>query len=543
METVWIYDTTLRDGAQKEGLSLSVDDKIKIARRLDELGVHYIEGGWPGSNPKDIQFFQSMKKEPLKNAKLAAFGSTRRKGVDAEKDLGLEQLLEAETPVITLVGKSWDLHVDEVLRATRDENLAMISDSIAHLVSHGREVHFDAEHFFDGYQANADYALKTLVAAAQGGAEFLVLCDTNGGTLPGAVGRVVKEVETKLVESGWENLKLGMHAHNDGDCAVANSLAAIEAGCSQVQGTTNGYGERCGNANLMCIIPSLMLKMKRAAISDKQLATLTEAAHFVADIANVNLPSSSPFVGESAFAHKGGLHVDGVMKADGSFEHIAPSSVGNEQRVVVSELSGKSTIAIKARDIGLEQAEDPEWIGAMLRMVKDLEHKGYHFEAADASFELLMLREAGKFDPSFALESYRVVMEEFGREWQPTTGLSAAHVSSIQTEAVVKLHVGGERVIAMAEGNGPVNALDQGLRRALEQAYPLIHGIKLTDYKVRALADSAGTGSVVRVLIESSDGDKTWGTVGVSENIIEASWNALVDSIEYGLLRINGADK
>jgi len=543
METVWIYDTTLRDGAQKEGLSLSADDKIKIARRLDELGVHYIEGGWPGSNPKDIQFFQSMKKEPLKTAKLAAFGSTRRKGTDVEKDLGLEQLLEAETPVITLVGKSWDLHVDEVLRAARDENLAMITDSIAHLVKAGREVHFDAEHFFDGYLANPDYALQTLHAAAQGGAEFLVLCDTNGGTLPSDVGRVVTEVSTKLKEAGYKSFRLGIHAHNDGDCAVANSLAAVEAGCLQVQGTTNGYGERCGNANLMSIIPSLMLKMKRAAISDAQLATLTEASHFVADIANVNLSSSSPFVGESAFAHKGGLHVDGVIKADGSFEHIAPSSVGNEQRVVVSELSGKSTIALKARDIGLEQAEDPEWIGRMLRMVKDLEHKGYHFEAADASFELLMLREAGQFDPSFALESYRVVMEEFGREWQPTAVLSAAHVSSIQTEAVVKLHVGGERVIAMAEGNGPVNALDQGLRRALEQAYPLIHGIKLTDYKVRALADSGGTGSVVRVLIESTDGDKTWGTVGVSENIIEASWNALVDSIEYGLLRITGADK
>lgn len=514
---VTLYDTTLRDGTQREGMSLSVDDKLRIAARLDDLGVHYIEGGFPGSNPKDIEFFERAGKLTLANAVITAFGTTCRKGVAADVDEGLSALLDTGCSALCIFGKAWDLHVTETLNASLEENLRMVRDSVAHLKAAGRTVFFDAEHFFDGYAANASYALDVCRAASGAGADAVVLCDTNGGAMPQVVARVVAEVRAEL-----PGVALGIHAHNDGGCAVANSLVAVDAGCEQVQGTANGYGERAGNADLMSIIPALVLKMGDRCISEDQLRLLTEVSHFVAETANIAPNPHQPYVGASAFAHKGGVHVSAAARLSTAYEHIDPASVGNLARVVVSELAGRASLTMKAAELGIDLTGDQETVSRVLDGIKDLEHRGYSFETADASLEVMLKKEIGTYRPFFTLESFRCLMEkrEDGR---------------VMTEATVKIHVGGRRYIATAEGNGPVNALDGALRLAIGEFYPTLADIELSDFKVRVLDESKGTGAVTRVLIESEDGVKTWGTVGVSENIIEASWEALVDSIEFGL--------
>ncbi len=514
---VTIYDTTLRDGLQQEGLSVSVDEKVRIALRLDELGLHFIEGGFPASNPKETEFFERMERERLRHAVLAAFGTTRRKGARADADPGLRVLADAATPVVTIVGKTWGLHLRAVLRVSRDENLRMIADSVGFLVAQGKRVIFDAEHFFDGWADDAAYALRTLRAAYEAGAELLCLCDTSGATLPPTLQRVVTEVAGDL------DAPLGVHCHNDADCAVANSLVAVAAGAVQVQGTMNGYGERCGNANLTSIIPGLVLKMGLPVVSDEQLERLTETANFVAEVVNLSPSAHQPYVGRSAFAHKGGLHVAAVEAMPQTFEHIDPARVGNEQRVLISELSGKGAVLRKARELGFALDPDDERVGSALRHLKQKEHEGYHYEAADASFDLFLHDELGGRRPLFRLESFRVIVEkrEDGR---------------VATEATVKVHAGGERVVATGEGNGPVNALDNALRLAIVRKYPHLGEIDLVNYKVRILDEDKGTGAITRVLLDASDGERTWGSIGVSENIIEASWLALVDSIEYGML-------
>lgn len=511
-----LYDTTLRDGAQREGLSFSVDDKLKIASKLDELGIHYIEGGWPGSNPKDIDFFLRATKHEFQNAKLVAFGSTRRKNIQAAEDSNLQALVQAGTPVVCIVGKSWDVHVTSVLVTTLDENLKMISDSVSFLKKHGFELIYDAEHFFDGYRNNPDYALKTIKVAEEAGADWIVLCDTNGGRLPLEIQKIIQEVKMKI------RLPLGIHAHNDSECAVANTIVAVEEGATQVQGTINGYGERCGNANLVSIIPSLVLKKGIDCIARDKLPLLTEVAHYVSEIANVAPDAHQPYVGESAFAHKGGLHVSAILRQRGAYEHIDPATVGNVQRVLVSELSGTTTVVERAKELGIDLSDKPEKVSDILKKLKKREHEGYHYEAADGSFGLFLMKNIGMYRPLFKLESYEVSIDR-GRS------------GKFEAEAIVKLRVKGKRLMEVAEGNGPVNALDRALRKALGSAYPGLSEIKLTDYKVRVLDEKKGTAAMVRVLIESSDGENVWGTVGVSENIIEASWEALVDSIEYGL--------
>ncbi|MDO8847576.1 MAG: citramalate synthase [Coriobacteriia bacterium] len=514
---VTLYDTTLRDGTQREGMSLSVDDKLRIAARLDDLGVHYIEGGFPGSNPKDIEFFERAKSLKLNTATITAFGTTCRKGVPAADDEGLRTLLETGCEALCIFGKSWDLHVTEALNATLDENLRMVRESVAHLKAAGRTVFFDAEHFFDGYAANAAYALEVCREAAAAGADAVVLCDTNGGTLPHAVARVIAEVSAVL-----PGVSLGIHAHNDGACAVANSLVAVEAGCTHVQATANGYGERAGNADLISIIAGLVLKMDDDCISADQLRLLTEVSHFISETANVAPNPHQPYVGASAFAHKGGVHASAAARLPEAYEHIDPARVGNLARVVVSELAGRASLTMKAAELGIDLAGDQATVARVLDGIKDLEHKGYSFETADASLEVMLKKELGTYEPFFTLESFRCLMEkrEDGR---------------VMTEATVKIHVGGQRMIATAEGNGPVNALDGALRLAIGRRYPALDDIELTDFKVRVLDEKKGTGAVTRVLIESGDGEKSWGTVGVSENIIEASWEALVDSIDFGL--------
>lgn len=512
---VYIYDTTLRDGAQREGMSLSVADKLKIAQKLDELGVHYIEGGFPGSNPKDAEFFKLIKNYSLK-AKIVAFGGTRKKGGTAATDKNIKALLDVETPTVCLVGKAWDVHVKEALRTSLEENLAMVADSVSYLKKQGREVVFDAEHFFDGFKSNKEYALNVLKTAGEAGADWLVLCDTNGGSLPSEVAEITRLVSQAL------NYRLGIHAHNDTECAVANSIVAVLNGAVHVQGTINGYGERSGNANLCSIIPNLMLHLNYEVIEVEQLKLLTEIAHYVAEIANITLDSHQPYVGQSAFAHKGGFHADGVSKKAHAYEHIQPQLVGNVQRVLVSELAGRSSIMLKAKELGLDLSGDSKKVQDILNQVKQLEHQGYHFEAADASFELLLRRSIGETIEFFKLESFRVIMEQ-------------RDDGQVVCEATVKVHAKGERYIVTAEGNGPVNALDKALRMAIGKFYPELNKIELTDYKVRVLDEKKGTGAVVRVLIESSDGEKSWGTIGVSENIIVASWQSLVDSINYGL--------
>lgn len=519
---VFLYDTTLRDGVQREGITFTLSDKLRVTESLDELGIHYIEGGWPLSNPKDEQYFKEVKKLNLKNSRLVAFGSTRKKNGKPKKDRNLLSLLNAETEAVCLFGKSWDLHVELALKASLEENLRMIRDSIEFMKLHNREVVFDAEHYFDGFKNNPKYALKTLRAAVDGGADWIVLCDTNGGTLPQEIMEIFKSTTEKF--SDQNNIKFGIHAHNDSDCAVANSLLAINYGASQIHGTINGYGERCGNTNLCSIIPALKLKLNYDILSREQLKLLTETSHLIAELANMNPIPWQPYVGNTAFTHKAGVHISAVKKNSITYEHIDPSLVGNIRRIVVSELAGKSTILLKARELGLDLEEKESTVKEILKKVKDLERVGYHFEAADASFELLLRKQIKKYKEFFKLESYRVLIDR--RE-----------DGSLVTEATIKIHVKGNRIIATEEGNGPVNALDRALRQALEQAFPELKKIKLTDYKVRVLQGKDGTGAVVRVLIETSDGEKTWGTVGVSANIIEASWEALVDSIEYGLLK------
>jgi len=513
-----VYDTTLRDGTQGEGVAFSMEDKVRIAQRLDALGIHYIEGGWPGSNPKDMRFFRRIQDVPLKQAKIAAFGATRRAGVTAEQDANLQALVDARTPVVTIFGKSWDFHVTHALQTTLPENLAMISDSVAFLRRHFEEVIYDAEHFFDGFRANREYALETLRAAQTAGAHCLVLCDTNGGTLPHDLTEIIREVKKRLTAP------LGIHVHNDGECAVANSLAALSEGANHVQGTINGYGERCGNANLISIIPNLMLKMNLACLPEGSLRELRDVSRFVSELANRKPWQHQPYIGDSAFAHKGGVHVAAVLKHPETYEHINPELVGNRRRVLVSELAGRANILWKAQEYGIDIDRDTPETRRILDTLKQLEDEGYQFEGAEASFELLMERALGRHRPYFDLEGFRVVVEKRG-EGSPVA------------EATVKLEVKGIAEHTAAEGNGPVNALDHAVRKALEEFYPNLRDMRLLDYKVRIIDESLGTGAKTRVLITSGDDEETWGTVGVSHNIIEASWQALVDSIEYKLRR------
>ena len=514
-----IYDTTLRDGTQGEGVSFSMEDKVRLTSRLDALGIHYIEGGWPGSNPKDLRFFRRMQDTSLKHAKLAAFSMTRRAGGPVESDANMQALLDAGAPVATIVGKSWDFHVTHALDTTLDENLAMIADTIAFLRPRMEEVMFDAEHFFDGFRANRDYALHTLRAAEAAGAHWLVLCDTNGGTLPHDLVAILKAVKQHV------KTPLGIHVHNDAECAVANSLAAVQEGVGQVQGTMNGYGERCGNANLVSIIPNLVLKLGLDCIPEPNLRELRDASRFVAELANRTPWSSQPYVGDSAFAHKGGMHVSAVQKHPETYEHIDPQAVGNHRRVLISELAGKSNILWKAREYGIDLERETPDSRRILDQLKALEDAGFQFEGAEASFELLMERALGRHKPYFELEAYRVIVEEQHHDQEPVA------------EATVRVRVKGILEHTAGSGNGPVNALDHALRKALEEFYPGLRTMKLLDYKVRILDESKGTAAKTRVLVTSGDGDETWGTVGVADNIIEASWQALVDSIEYKLRR------
>jgi len=515
VRAVFLYDTTLRDGTQREGISLSVDDKLNIARRLDQFGVHYIEGGWPGSNPKDAAFFQRARAEVWSSARLAAFGSTRRKNTAPQDDLNLKALLDAATPVVTLVGKSWDLHVTHVLETGLDENLAMIGESVAFIQAHARHVVYDAEHFFDGYKANPAYALATLRAAAEHGAAVLVLCDTNGGALPWEIEEVVREVAAHL------NTPLGIHAHDDAGCAVANTLAAVRAGAVHVQGTINGYGERVANANLCTIIPDLQLKMGYACVSPDNLARLAELSCYVAEVANLAHDDFSPYVGGSAFAHKGGIHVAAMLKHPLSYQHIDPALVGNQRRTVVSELAGRGNILDKAGQLGVDV--NREQTRQVLEQVKQLEAQGFTFEGAEASLEMMLRRTHPAYVPPFELIDFMVIVER-----RRGRGLLA--------EASVKVRVGPQLVHTVAEGNGPVNALDAALRKALLDVYPQLSSVKLVDYKVRILNGDTGTAAQVRVLIDTKNGARRWSTVGASTNIIEASWRALADSMEYAVL-------
>lgn len=513
-----LYDTTLRDGAQSEGISFSVADKLKICAKLDELGVDFIEGGWPGANPKDMEFFRKVKGLRLGNSELVAFGSTCRANTAASKDIILKGLLSAGTKYITIFGKSWDLHVKDVFKVNLDENLRMISDSVGYLKSKGKKVFYDAEHFFDGYKGNKEYALKTLKAARDAGAERIILCDTNGGTVTTQVFEIVEEVRSVI------DTPIGIHAHNDCEMAVANSIAAIQAGAVQAHGTINGYGERCGNANLISIIAVLKLKLGIDCVSDIALKELTEVAHFVAELSNMKLQDNQPFVGNSAFAHKAGVHVNAILKNPKTYEHIDPSSVGNRRRLLISELSGKSTIIKKAQDMDLGIEKDAKKSRKILKALQELESKGYHFEAAEASLELLIKRVMKTFKDFFKLEDFRVIIEK-------------RHGGKMSSEATIKVKVGKEVEHTASLGDGPVNALDSALRKALKKFYPRLAEMHLTDYKVRVLDEKEGTAARVRVLIQSQDKTDSWWTIGVSENVVEASWEALVDSIEYKLLK------
>ncbi len=514
-----IYDTTLRDGAQSEGVSFSVDDKLKIARRLDEFGVDYIEGGWPGSNPKDMEFFQRVARMDWANAKIAAFGSTRRIKSKVSEDENIGLLLAAQTPAVTIFGKSWDLHVHEGLRASLEQNLEIIRDSVAYLKAHGKEVIYDAEHYFDGFEANPEYAMETLAAAQDAGADYLVLCDTNGGTL---TSRLIEIICTTL-ERKFQ-VPLGIHAHNDSDLAVANSLAAVEKGFLQVQGTVNGYGERCGNANLCSIIANIALKTKVKLGRKVKLQELTTLSRYVSEIANLLHREESPYVGNSAFAHKGGIHVSAIRRNRRTYEHIDPALVGNRQRVLVSDQSGQSNILSKAEEQGLDLSSNKEEVKKIVDHLKELEHLGYQFEGADGSFEVLVKKSIGAYVPFFDLLSARAIIDK-------------KENGTLNSEAVLKIRVDGVIEHTAAEGHGPVDALDKALRKALEQFYPSLQKLRLVDYKVRVLNSEQGTAAKVRVFIESGDEDSVWGTVGVSENIIEASWQALVDSISYKLMK------
>jgi 2-isopropylmalate synthase len=518
-----LYDTTLRDGMQREGMSVSVDEKIRIAHRLADLGAHMVEGGFPGSNPKDEEFFQRMEHERLPGgARVAAFGMTRGRGLTAEADPVLRVLAGCWAPLACIVGKTWNLHVKKVLRVDQEENLRMISESVSFLVVEGKTVIYDAEHFFDAYATQPAYAIRCLRTAAEAGADTVVLCDTNGATLPTRLAEVVGQVCAEL----GDTCRIGIHCHNDADCAVANSLVAVDRGVRHVQGTINGYGERCGNADLCAIIPGLKLKMGIDCVSDENLAKLTDASRFVAELCNVNPDAHQPYVGRNAFAHKGGLHISAVSEDPRTFEHIDATRVGNVPHILVSELAGKGTIRRRAKELGYSLDRERGLVDRVLRRLKEREHRGYQYEAADASFELLLRNELGMAPRYFRLESFRIIVEK--RENGATT-----------TEATIKVHVNGERLIQTAEGNGPVNALDKALRLAIERKYPHLREIELANYSVRILDEATGSAAVTRVLLDSSDGRRTWGTVGVSDNVVEASWQALVDSIVYGLLRFD----
>jgi 2-isopropylmalate synthase len=530
MITVQLYDTTLRDGAQQGGISLSVEDKLKICQKLDELGIDFIEGGWPGSNPKDTEFFAKAQNLRLTHATLVAFGSTRRMGCRSEEDANLQALLRAKTKVVTIVGKAWDKQVTRVLETTLEENLSMITDSISYLRAKGLRVFFDAEHFFDGYKGNPEYALQVVAAAAKAGAECVVLCDTNGGTLPQQIVEAIKAVQKT------SPVALGIHTHNDAELAVANSLAAVEAGVIQVQGTMNGYGERCGNANLCSIIPTLKLKMGIDCVTDQQLSKLSDVSRYISELANMPHYDRLPYVGDDAFTHKGGIHVSGLIKWEDSYQHINPNLVGNRPHVVVSELAGKGSIIFKAKERGLHVPKGKE-IEEVLKQIKLLEKQGFQYDVAEASLDLLLRRAQPDYQPPFELVDFMVVVEK--RRRPPSRGNQEEPLSEVS----IKVKVDNTIVHTAAEGDGPVNALDQALRKALLQFYPDLADVKLIDYKVRILEETAGTASQVRVLIESSDGKENWRTVGSSTNIIEASWLALADSIEYWLIKQAGKAK
>lgn len=517
MRSVEIYDTTLRDGTQGEGVSLSLQDKLQITARLDELGVDYVEGGYPLSNDKDAEYFRQVRELPLRHAKICAFGMTRRKGLEASQDPGMQALLESGAPVCTVVGKTSDFHATRVLRVSLEENLAMIRESVALLAAAGREVIYDAEHFFDGWKANPDYARQTILAAAEAGAGRIVLCDTNGGSLPEEIAQRTRSALEALAP--W-NVSVGIHCHNDCDLAVANSLAAVDAGAGQVQGTINGFGERCGNADLISVIANLALKKGYRVLGGRNLTQLTELSRYVYETANMNLRNGQPFVGQSAFAHKGGMHVHAVSRASESYEHVNPALVGNERRILVSELSGRSNIVALTTKHNLHS--DRALMDKILRSVVSMENQGYQFEAAEASFDLLVRKCAGTFTPHFQRIKYHVEVGvgEDGR---------------VTTEATVKLRVHGELRHEVDEGDGPVNALDAALRKALNGTFPNLRDMRLIDYKVRVVNSEAGTAARIRVAIESADRESVWGTIGVSENIIEASWIALTDAIEYKL--------
>jgi 2-isopropylmalate synthase len=512
MRQVLLYDTTLRDGMQGQGMSLSAQEKVRVVTKLDELGVHFIEAGFPGSNPKELELFEMLAEVELHQAAVCAFGMTRRRDTEAAEDEALQLLAAGFAPVVTLVGKTWGLHLEKVTKVSREENLAMIRDSVAYLTNEGKRVIYDAEHFFDGYRDDAWYAIECLNAAAEGGAENVTLCDTNGSSLPAQVAEATAAVISAV------DMPIGIHTHNDLECAVANSLAAVHEGAGLVQGTMNGIGERTGNANLTSILPDLQLKLGYECVSDEQLARLTGIAHFIDDLLNMTPDPDQPFVGRNAFAHKGGMHVAGVTADARTFEHMDPAEVGNEREMVVSELSGKGTVLSRADRAGIPL--DNEQAAKALRALKEREHRGYQYEAADASFELLLRKESEDYEPLFRLEGFRVLVEK--RE-----------DGKVVTEATIKVWVDGERYLRTAEGNGPVNALDKALRGAISDRHPHLADIELTNYKVRILDEHHGTGAVTRVLLDSSDGEREWGSIGVSENIIEASWEALVDSLEY----------
>jgi 2-isopropylmalate synthase len=518
MDRIFLYDTTLRDGTQREDFSLSVDDKLTVARRLADFGLHYIEGGWPGSNPKDAEFFSRAARMNWGATKLAAFGSTRHKDKTCEQDTNLQALLAAQTPAVTLVGKSWDYHVSHVLAATLDENLTMIRESVAWMKGHGKEVVFDAEHFYDGYLANPDYALATLKAAVEAGADWLILCETNGGKLPWQVEEITREVVSRVPG------RYGVHCHNDSGCGVANSLSAVRGGCTMVQGTINGYGERVGNADLAIILPNLQLKMDRAVVPPEKLRELTSLSRFVSEVANLKHDDHHPYTGHSAFAHKGGIHVAAILKASDTYQHLDPVLVGNEMRSVVSELSGRGNVVLQAQTMGIDLNRDDAQ--KVLGQIKRLEHEGFTFEAAEASVELLLHRLRPGYVRPFELVDYFVITEH-------------RHGRGLLAEATVKVKVGDQIKFTAAEGSGPVNALALALHKSLEADYPVLRTVRLTDYKVRILDSASGTGATTRVLIDFQSGSESWTTVGASPNIIEASWRALSDSMEYALVRLS----
>jgi 2-isopropylmalate synthase len=514
---VQIYDTTLRDGMQGEGMSLSAEEKLRVAHALDDLGVHIVEAGFPASNPKEEAVFELLAKEHFANADVAAFGMTRRRDTKADDDPALRLLADCFAPVTTLVGKTWRLHLEKVTKVDPDENLRMISDSVGFLAQNGKRVIYDAEHFFDAFREDPAYALACLRAAVEAGGETVALCDTNGSSLPGQIAAATASVVTEL----GEHATIGIHTHDDSGCGAANAIVAVEAGARQVQGTVNGYGERCGNANLVTIIPALQLKLHADCLPPGNLRSLTETAHLVDEIANVTPNPNQPYVGKNAFAHKGGMHVAGIRQDARTFEHVDPALVGNDRELLISELSGKGTVQARAGETGVNL--DEQAAAGVVEHIKELEHHGYQFEAADGSFDLLIRRATGDYEPLFTLESWRVTVEKREDE-------------SVRTEASIKIWVDGERYFRAAEGNGPVNALDKALRAAIGERYPHLRDIELVNFKVRILDERKGTGAVTRVLLDSTDGVDTWGSIGVSENVIEASWDALVDSLEAGML-------